>query len=244
MMDTDGSATLGKHGGQPIFWTSCARLADDFAEVVESLGGICTINSKPASYVNKRGKKINCRMSYRVRVTHPYASKFFLLDRKRAQSRNKAKPMRRYIDAIHYLGQDEATCIEVDHPRHLFLTEGFIPTHNTRGIVLKTIVIGACNKSDKMPPEFLSRFSLHVHFPAYTRDEFMDVCRGILTQVGCPEELAEYIGRMVYDLKLGDIRSARGVWDLVNAPTREEVERVIHLKSKYSKKGDNNLRIL
>jgi len=108
-----------------------------------------------------------------------------------------------------------------------------------RGITLETTVIAACNSSAKMSPEFLSRFALHVHFPTYTRDEFIDVCRGFLTRAeGCPEELAALIGQRVYDEGLGDIRKARGVWQLVNAPTEEEVDRVVKMSKKY--RPENN----
>jgi len=109
-----------------------------------------------------------------------------------------------------------------------------------RGIVLETTVITACNSSAKMSPEFLSRFALHVHFPTYAREEFIDVCRGFLTRAeACPEGLAVLIGQKVYDENLGDIRKARGVWQLVTAPTEKEVDRVVQMMKKYS--PENNI---
>lgn len=108
-------------------------------------------------------------------------------------------------------------------------------SQKTRGITLDTTVIAACNSSAKMPKEFLSRFALHVHFPTYSREEFIDVCCGFLTRAeSCPEDLARLIGQSVYDYGIGDIRKARGVWQLVNAPTEEEVGRVVRLMMKYS----------
>ena len=38
-------------------------------------------------------------------------------------------------------------------------------SQKTRGIKLETMVIAACNSSEKFPPEFLSRFALHPFFP-------------------------------------------------------------------------------
>ncbi len=109
----------------------------------------------------------------------------------------------------------------------------------TRGIVLPTMVIAACNGSEKMPREFLSRFALHVRFPPYKRDEFIEVCRGFLARSGeCPEQLAELIGRCVFDLELGDVRRARAVWDLMDEATEEEVRRVVHVMQKY---GSENI---
>ncbi len=242
LMDTDGYASLGTHNGQPRFSTSSLRLANDFAEVVESLGGICSIKPRPASYLNKKtGKRVVCRTAYEVRITHPDAPRFFQLERKRCQCRKKIKPMRRYIDAIHLVGQDEATCIEVDHPRQLFLTDGFVPTHNSRGIRLETMVIAACNSSAKMPAEFLSRFALHANFPKYTREEFIEVCSGFLTRAeSCLPELALLLGRLIYDYGIGDVRKARGAWQLMNEPTEDEALRVIRLMLKYS--PDNHRR--
>ena len=107
-------------------------------------------------------------------------------------------------------------------------------SRKSRGVNLDTMVIAACNSSEKMPREFLSRYALHVYFPAYTREEFIDVCRGFLTRAeGCPEELAVLIGQFVYDNGIGDVRKARGVWHLMNAPTEDEVRRVIQLMLKY-----------
>ena len=110
----------------------------------------------------------------------------------------------------------------------------------SRGIKLDTMVIAACNSSAKMPREFLSRFALHITFPAYTREEFIDVCKGFLSRAeDCPLEVAEYIGRSVFDNGLGDVRKARGVWQLMTSPSDEEVERVIRLMLKYSPNGHN-----
>jgi len=107
-------------------------------------------------------------------------------------------------------------------------------SRKSRGVNLDTMVIAACNSSEKMPREFLSRYALHVYFPAYTREEFIDVCRGFLTRAeGCPQELAVLIGQFVYDNGIGDVRKARGVWHLMMAPTEDEVRRVIQLMLKY-----------
>jgi len=106
---------------------------------------------------------------------------------------------------------------------------------DTRGIKLNTMVIAACNSSKKMPPEFLSRFAFHPKFPHYTREEFIDVVCSMLSRAeDCPEELSEMIGRQVFDNHLGDVRQARGVWQLMREPTEEEAIRVLRMKAKYS----------
>ncbi len=108
-------------------------------------------------------------------------------------------------------------------------------SRKTRGIKLETMLIAACNSTAKMPREFLSRFALHVLFPAYTRDEFIDVCRGFLSRAEhCPEDIAVVIGRAIYDYDLGDVRKARGVWQLMEEATEEEVYRVVRFMQKYA----------
>jgi replication-associated recombination protein RarA len=108
-------------------------------------------------------------------------------------------------------------------------------SRNTRGIKLETMVLAACNSSKKFTPEFLSRFALHPHFPAYTRDEFIDVCHGFLSKAeNCPPEMARRIGQLVFDYKLGDVRKARGVWQLMDEASESEVQRAINLIQKYS----------
>lgn len=107
-----------------------------------------------------------------------------------------------------------------------------------RGIRLETMVMAACNSSAKMPREFKSRFALHAVFPAYTRQEFIDVCLGFLSRAeSCPPELARLIGELIYDYGVGDVRKARGVWQLMANPTEDEVRRVVQLMLKYSENG-------
>jgi len=111
-------------------------------------------------------------------------------------------------------------------------------SRKTRGIKLDTMLIAACNSTVKMPPEFLSRFALHVRFPAYSREEFEEVCLGFLTKTeSCPEDMAALIGRCVYNYGIGDVRKARGVWQLMTEPTAEEVYRIILLMLKYHPDG-------
>jgi len=116
-------------------------------------------------------------------------------------------------------------------------------SRQSRGIVLNTMVVAACNRSDKMPAEFLSRFALHAVFPPFTRAEFLDVCRGFLTRrEGCQPELASLIGQKVFDLGLGDVRKARAIWQMMTASTTEEVDRVVTLMLRYSTPTENRRR--
>ena len=45
---------------------------------------------------------------------------------------------------------------------------------------------------------------------------------------------------MSFDYNLGDVRKARGVWQLMTAPTAEEVHWVARLMKKYSRDNHNH----
>ncbi len=53
-------------------------------------------------------------------------------------------------------------------------------------------------------------------------------------------ELASFIGQAVYDYGIGDVRKARGAWQLMTAPTQDEAMRVIQLMMRYG--ADNHNR--
>lgn len=108
-------------------------------------------------------------------------------------------------------------------------------SRKTRGIKLNTLVLAAGNSTAKIPRELLSRFSMHAVFPPYSRDMFINVCCHFLPlSQGVPEELAEVVGQLVFDYKLGDIRKARGVCEMMKSPTEDEVKRVVNFMLKYS----------
>ncbi len=91
--------------------TTSERLANDVKFLVKSLGGHCTIGERDGKY-KINGEYINTRKNYRVYI--------------------RLKPIRPlYITNIEFKGEEECQCILVDHPQHLYLTNEFIPTHNT-----------------------------------------------------------------------------------------------------------------
>jgi hypothetical protein len=103
-----------------------------------------------------------------------------------------------------------------------------------RGITLTTLVIAACNSSDRLPPEFKDRFAFHPHFPPYTREQFITVCGRFLSRSGrVSERIAELIGQLVFDSELGGVRRARAIADMIDEPTEEEVRRVIQVMLNY-----------
>jgi hypothetical protein len=130
LMDTDG--TVGKSGISVSFTSISEQLAKDVLFLVQSFGGTGVIRSRVTKYTYKGVKKEGKR-SYTVHMSLPPEIKPFRLLRKsnRVKPRTKYKPTR-YISNVEYVGKKECVCIAVENPNHLYVTENFIVTHNTR----------------------------------------------------------------------------------------------------------------
>lgn len=87
---------------------------------------------------------------------------------------------------------------------------------------MTTWVFAGVNRSDRLPPELLSRF-ITFKFENYTRDEFLEVAQEVITkQHGKDPALARYIVEAVVK-RTRDVRQAVQVARLVESP--EEVDR-------------------
>ncbi len=159
LMDTDGTAEDGGSNsecGSSCFGTTSEHLAKDFQEVIWSLGGICKIKGpRPSFYYNKEGEKIFGKPGYDLSVRFPQPSKLFSLPRKRAivdRPYQYTNCLRLRIENIESAGKKPAQCILVDSPEHLYLTDGFTVTHNTRVVeAMAEVLFGdarACIKID------------------------------------------------------------------------------------------------
>ena len=138
LLDTDGYWANSYYE----YSTASKQLAEDVTFLCESLGLTVSVHTKNTSYVNKvTGERINCKLCYRLNIK-PSAKnpKLHFCDRINAQFRQTQGYCRRQIREIVDLNtQYEMTCISVDSPNNLFLTEHFIPTHNTTALTFKII---------------------------------------------------------------------------------------------------------
>lgn len=128
LIDTDG--TISKNG-QVEFSTSSKRLSDDFAFLVRSLGIRDTISEKETSYTNEDGNRIDCAISYRHFLKIPNDLVFFTSEKHKSRYNKKQHEPIRNIETIEYIGDKECQCIMIDHPDHTYISDFFIPTHNT-----------------------------------------------------------------------------------------------------------------
>lgn len=133
LMDTDGTAGL---NGGTSYSTSSKLMAEQFQKLIWSIGGIATISPKKTSYTYL-GEKKSGMISYRVNIRHNDPKSLFLSTRKsdRVKDYQYAGNVRLGFKSITKVGFEEAQCIHIDHPDHLYITDNFITTHNTEALL-------------------------------------------------------------------------------------------------------------
>jgi len=132
LMDTDGY--IGKNGVTQFYSTSY-QLALDAQEIIQSLGGIARLKECHGSY-KKDGTKVECKKYYMLTINMPDHICPFSLKRKvelynKLNLEKKYKPTR-IIRDIFYIGKEECRCISVDSNDHLYITDDYVVTHNTK----------------------------------------------------------------------------------------------------------------
>lgn len=129
LMDTDGWVSA---DGMIVQYVSTSEaLALAVQQLAQSFGGTATIKTKIPTYTY-RGENRKGRLAYTVHLDLPPAINLFLTPRKAERVVPRSKyPPRRYVTAVEPVGPREATCISVEHPSCLYITEHYLVTHNT-----------------------------------------------------------------------------------------------------------------
>jgi hypothetical protein len=131
LLDTDGGMEA-----KSIMFTSVSQvLAEQVRELVWSLGGTCKTMTKQPTYRNAAGDRVAGKTAYRLTMRLPIGVCPFRLIRKveRWQQCRPGfiTPPRRTVKAVDYVGPMQARCITVEADDHLYLTDGFVVTHNS-----------------------------------------------------------------------------------------------------------------
>jgi replicative DNA helicase len=128
LLDTDGTVT---RTGSVQFGVTCRRLAEDFRELVLTLGYRCGWSEKRV-----KGRTPDSSISYTVTFTTD--DEVFRLTRKRLDHKaRQTRPVtprtrRRYITAATPVPSVPVRCVQVDSPDHLYLaSRSMVPTHNS-----------------------------------------------------------------------------------------------------------------
>jgi len=129
LMDADGTP---QHTGGTEFSTTLPTLRDGVVELAQSLGGVARVSGSRRTWYTYKGERKQGRPSWRVNVKLPPELAPFRLSRKVGKYIVPSKyPPARCIKSIEYSHEEDAVCILVDAPDHLYVTRGFIVTHNT-----------------------------------------------------------------------------------------------------------------
>jgi phosphate starvation-inducible PhoH-like protein len=131
LMDGDGTV---ERTGSISYSTSSEKLAEDFCQLIYSLGGTTRIKVKEnCGYTNKDGEFVLCRNSFCCYLNLPQDIKMFLLPRKlkKIKTRTKYLPKRYISNVIQLNNEVEMQCISVDHKDKLYLTDNYTVTHNS-----------------------------------------------------------------------------------------------------------------
>lgn len=126
LFDTDGY-----RNNTSEFCTSSKKLSEDFEFLVRSLGMNDRIITRQPTYTYK-GEKIQSRyISYRHFIKAPNGICFYSSNKHRKKECIDNFENLRTIINIDYVGEQECQCIYVDDEEHTYISDGFIPTHNT-----------------------------------------------------------------------------------------------------------------
>lgn len=126
LMDTDGTPSRSKAN----FSSTSESLADAVVFLARSFGGIATKKRRQTYYTYKGEKKAR-KPSFRVYVKLPPEIPYFRHSaQKTARSSNHSGVIRTLVD-FEPIGEEECVCISVDARDSLYVTEGFMVTHNS-----------------------------------------------------------------------------------------------------------------
>jgi hypothetical protein len=132
LMDTDGTISRrGKNSTAISYTTVSERLRDDIQQLVWSLGGRCSI------YIRRPQNQLY-KIAYDLFISLPNPKQCFRLLRKRDKCNDTwsggREQLRRTIRDITLVRQEESSCISIDDPNHLYITNNYTVTHNTQTV--------------------------------------------------------------------------------------------------------------
>lgn len=132
LMDSDG--TVDKIG-RCEFASSSQKLSEDLMDVIRSLGGRCALNLKTNIFYTSPTQKIpqRARDCYRLQNINMPFFNLFRLKRKADRFKFRNAAWARRIVSVESCGTGKVQCISVSAKSKLFITDNYIPTHNTNG---------------------------------------------------------------------------------------------------------------
>lgn len=213
LLDTDGS--IDKKSGTITYFTISSQLRDNVVELCHSLGFKTTV-------LVDSHKETNIGYIIRIYGRPDDKIKLFKLPRKREILENwynnsKRKESNEFnpiveIGSCNYT--EEMTCFMVDNEEHLFLTEDYIVTHNTRNAVADACYLAYPFRYNSMTCEWELEGNCEKVLFIMTEQRFSEI-------------------RMMILAYLTDIQSSRFKYADFSARENAVITQAIHLMEKY-----------
>lgn len=134
LMDTDGYIS---NANEIEYVTVSEPFAKDVQSLIRSLGGRVSINEKddvfytsPTQHEPKRARKAYRLQNVRLQQINPFS-----LPRKADRWVKREDNSGNRVVSVTYVKDEDVQCISVADSRHLYITDDYMPTHNTENIV-------------------------------------------------------------------------------------------------------------
>lgn len=143
LLDTDGTV---KENGAVVYGTTSEGLARDVVDLVQGLGGIARLRCESGRKYRHKGEDRNGRPVWLVSISID-GEPLVTLPRKIQRWGTDRKARHRWISSIEPVESDERTCITVAADDGLFVTEGYVVTHNSQSIRTKAHALAFATKN-------------------------------------------------------------------------------------------------
>lgn len=130
LLDSSG-AVVPKRGVN--FVCASEGLSADVQMLVRSLGGVASLWTK-FDKVSPAGVTRTTQPTYQVSVRLKNVARYFSVPRLRDMAASISDPSGLALKSIEEVGVKPAQCIHIDHPSHLYVTDGYVVTHNTEAL--------------------------------------------------------------------------------------------------------------
>ncbi len=127
LFDTDGYI---EKGGGVVFTTTSKQLSEDVKFIIQSLGGRAKIKELFKTYSYEGVKKTGA-LTYNIYLRTPRDIVPFSVTRKTDRFSESRFGPTRTITGVELIGKKEAQCIHINSEEHMYITNNFVPTHNT-----------------------------------------------------------------------------------------------------------------
>ena len=127
LLDTDGWV---EKWGTVRFASSSEQLADDVVDLARSIGAWATKNIRKPKY-SYNGEILDGSVSWVCNIVYSDPEELFSEPFRKERAHKPQREKRLTVSSVTPSRLEEAQCIAVTHPSKIYITEDYIPTHNT-----------------------------------------------------------------------------------------------------------------